>query len=289
MQYAFQYIGSEIKIPYEIRQQHEKEGIRGFKTIEFCAEKVGYYKQDNFSINDIFTILNQYCTKYNLFIANVAQSMNIYQVKVDKTDLPLICKLLPYGISTVLTLLLETCGHDVGSFTQNYVAENLKLAEQYYYYVYNKLVRKNYDTLWKKYDGVNRRIIEVTYNILRNIAYPCEYNAEQNYVIPYKKLYNCITDINQAIEETLDSYYIEDTKLLVSKEWIERVQAERPVRAKAYKSYCNRKQREFERERERDRQEIEEWKAYREAQMRAYDRACDRFGVPVPFATINIM
>lgn len=289
--YKFEH-KDRLNKPYEIRAIQEKNGIvEHGRTIEEWAEKIGYYKSNAFSSYDIAQILLKVESNYQ--VKYCCMGVGTYT----KTGHP---KLSPQDYKTMKDMMLYAtyicfdtyldCNKFISKFDFHLL--NVTDVKMYYsklqrvfMYCLGRLESKD---VYKRLSECRNNLLAVrlAYDFIRQTCIPQNVFTD---LIPAITWYKFIYDLNKEIETVLYNWNQSPEGYLMDEEVLEKLIQEQPRLLKEYQRKYKIAHKEFMEEMRRHREEMEEARRALDARMEMYDKACDRFGGPMPYSVVSIL
>lgn len=289
--YMFEH-RERLSKPYEIRETQEKKGIvRCGHPIEYWAEKVYYHKSSNFDSYDICQILmrveSNYQVKYSCM--GVGTYTKRGHARLTPQDYKTMKAMILYAtyicFDTYLSCHQYISNWDFHSFNVNDVKLYYCKLQRVFMHCLGMLQSKG--TFERLSECRNNLLaIRVGYDFLRQTCIP--QNAFTD-LVPTITWYKFIYELNEEIESVLDNWNQDKTDYLMNEDILEKLIQEQPKLLKEYTRKCNIAYKEYMEDSRRRREEIEEARRALDARMEMYDKACDRFGGPMPYSVIGVM
>lgn len=277
--------------PYEIREDQEKKGIvRIGHTIEEWAKKVSYYKQNNFDSHDITQILlsveSNYQVKYCYM--GVETYTKRGHAKLTPQDYKTMKDMLLYAtyicFDTYLSCHKYISDWDFHSFNVNNVKLYYCKLQRVFMHCLGMFHTKGTFEILSECRN-NLLAVRLGYDFLRQTCIP--QNAFTD-LVPTITWYKFIYELNEEIKSVLDNWNQDFTDYVMKEDVLEKLMQEQPKLMKEYNRKCNIVCKEHMAEMRRRREEREDARRALDARMEMYDKACDKFGGPMPYSIVSV-
>lgn len=289
--YKFEH-KDRLNKPYEIRAAQEKNNIvQHGRTIEDWAEKIGYHKPSNFSSYDIAQIIlsveHNYQVRYCCM--GVETRTKTGHAKLTLLDYKTMKDMMLYATYICFDAYLS-CHKYISKFDFNLLnVTDVKLyyskLQRIFMFCLGKLESKY---VYKQLSECRNNLlaVQLAYDFLRQTCIP--QNAFTD-LIPTMTWYKFIYEINKEIEAVLDNWNQSTEGYLMEEQVLEKLIQEQPRLLKEYQRKCQIAYKEHMAEFKRHREEMEEARRALDARMEMYDKACDRFGGPMPYSIVSVI
>lgn len=290
--YTFEHRNWKSK-PYKVRDLQESEGIVGTRhNIEWYAQKVCYYKQDDLTVYDIAQILYQFSYHYDvkLCFLGVSETDKYHHAVFSQQDYEQMKEIIEWGIDICFD---NYCDYHKTNTVSYFDFPVLDCSDIKLYYsrlnrifevtmgvtgngkgLYNNLAQSQHNLL----------IVDLAWRCLRGTYIPQNTHTQ---LVPEIMWYKLIFGLNETIQGVLDNWNITNIEDYLMKETtLNKLIKQQPRKRKAYEKMCEEARQEAQREWERKQEEIKEWESIRNARMERYDKLCDKFGCALPYSSM---
>lgn len=273
----------EFKNKKEISKLEKLGIIHRYNSIDFYANDI---REKIRTIDDAVIVLCHIERMYNTTLTDIGFSgrTKLNQPRLYPSDVKLMKEIINSGLYICLSKEIER-----RNFTM--ILKGNNTIKSFYasikHYIDEELLQDGtYNTLETPF---NRMYVRLASHCLRLTHIPN--NSCHDDFVPTLTWCNFVYEMNETIKDVLESNisFTDYNEICLSDKQIEKEIKEQPERFKKACLESLHRYKQHMAERERHRQEMEEARRLRDARMEMYDKACDRFGGPVPYSVGGIL
>lgn len=273
----------EFKNKKEISKLEKSGIIHRYNSIDFYANDI---HEKIRTIDDAIIVLCHIERMYNVTLTDISfhGRTKLNHIRLYPSDVKLMKEIINSGLYICLSKELERRNYTM-------ILKESKTIKSFYstikHYLDEELLKdETYKTLETPF---NRMYVRLASHCLRLTHVPS--NSCNNDFVPTLTWYNFVYEMNETIKDVLESNFsfTDYKEICLSDKQIEKEIKEQPEKFKKACLESLHRYKQHLADSKRRREEMEEARRLRDARMEMYDKACDRFGGPMPYSVVGIL